>query len=73
MAPLPPREVQPPYVPVIFSNTDAIIEMHKGLPRMGHTNNILALVNGTSEEGREYITGSVILSFCFNRTASRYH
>ena len=57
MAPLPPLVVQPFYLPEIFYNTDAIIEMHKGLPRVGHTNNILALVNGTSELGTEYITG----------------
>jgi len=57
MAPLPPIPVDDPFFPAEFLNTKAIYEMHQGLPRAGRSNNILPLLIGPKEQGKDYVVG----------------
>jgi len=59
MAPLPPIPVDDPFFPAEFLNTKAIYEMHQGLPRAGRSNNILPLLIGPKEQGKDYVVGVV--------------
>lgn len=47
------------YFPV-FENTAAIESAHNGIPRAGHTNNVMVVVTGTKEEATDYIVGLMV-------------
>ena len=49
-------------VPVPFQNTDSIEANHQNTPRFGHTNDINKLINGSTDDGKDYIIGALVAS-----------
>jgi hypothetical protein len=45
------------FSPTLFQNTKQIQWVHNNVPRFGKTNDILALVTGSAEEGNDYFIG----------------
>jgi hypothetical protein len=52
----------------VFQNTAAIRIAHRGIPRAGHSNNIMHLITGNQEQASDYFKGllvSSIIILCF--------
>jgi hypothetical protein len=45
-----------------FENTRAIESAHFGVPRAGHTNDVMKLIFGTQEEAKDYVVGLLVAS-----------
>jgi len=60
MAPIPPLLVESAFRPAVFSNTEAIEKLHNNIPRAGYSNNLLPLILGPKQQGKDYVKGVVI-------------
>jgi len=50
-------------VPAPFRNTDSITDNHENTPRFGYPDDIELLINGSTEDGKEYLKGALVASF----------
>ena len=59
--PIPP-EVFDDFEPLAFEQTREIRWAHQKIPRFGHTSNLTVLIEGSDEEGSDYVRGMIASS-----------